>query len=158
MHHRPSESSEYISSRIHDSGADSRRRTSFSEYIRVLVGADTDISEKEFTVHKDVIIRRSSFFKVAIAERWGTWNSPKAIELPEDRPDTFGTYLLWIYTHNLDTGDTRNAMLAGVELVYLYVLADKLGDLESADLKIDQIIRRSCKLSVVPTKATINTA
>lgn len=125
------------------------RRFCFTEEVEVLVGPE----KKRFTPHKEIVCARSTFFKAACSERWNDSTGMKPIELPEDDPDTFDTYLYCVYKDEVDVGDLLVArpgegdggkrMIArlGGRLVTTYLLADKLGDVVTANLVIDKIMK-----------------
>jgi hypothetical protein len=103
----------------------------------VLVG--TGSNETRFTVHHDVILKRSAFFRAARSERWITDKS-KPADLHEHNPETFNVYLHCLYhsvvpkSLNINAHDTRFK-----ELIDLYALADILVDPTTANLVIDEI-------------------
>ena len=129
----------------------------FTEEVEVLVGPE----KKRFTPHKEILCARSTFFKAACSERW---NDSKPIELPEDDPDTFDIYLYCVYKDTVDVGDLLTArpgegeydpgvrMLSrfGCRLVATYLLADKLGDVVTANLVVDRIIRLRIEENMLP--------
>ncbi|KAK5679878.1 hypothetical protein LTS10_007826 [Elasticomyces elasticus] len=128
-----------------------RTKLDFNDHIRVLVGP----SKKEFVVHKDIITRRSPFFKAATLARW---NGTRPIELPDDKPKVFAEYLhcLYVGSYSMDSTRSRTARKETVliQAIDLYVLADKLGDLETANTVIDSIPGWSDELSWQPTSRT----
>ncbi|KAK5717563.1 hypothetical protein LTR17_016006 [Elasticomyces elasticus] len=105
-----------------------QRKYDFTEHLRVLVGE----AKQEFMVHKDLITTRSPFFKAAAAARWNS-DPAKDIELPDDKPAVFASYLQCLYMGPVLT-EVRS-------LVDLYVLADKLGDLTSMNAAVDCIVQ-----------------
>ncbi|KAK5124932.1 hypothetical protein LTR85_001122 [Meristemomyces frigidus] len=133
----------------------------FSETLTVLVGETKQV----FTVHKDIISRRSSFFKAACHERWQGASTAKDVELPTDDPELFGTYLQCVYTdtvvthqdsgHNSNSDDDDISTLADcvMHLVKVYFLADKLGDLISCNLIIDSLITTCKERGVSPRRS-----
>jgi hypothetical protein len=84
--------------------------------------------------------------------------------LPEDDADTFDVYLHTAYTGHVDVGDLEDAWVGeetlpeydrrSLRLVNSYVLADKLGDIVTANLIIDELIQRSHVTRRIPTIAT----
>lgn len=91
-------------------------------------------------MHKDIISRRSPFFKAACAERWAPGGPRKDIELPEDKSSVFASYLQCVYQDVVIPGNANHDFC---ELVELYAMADKLGDLKSANLVVDKIMDSS---------------
>ncbi|KAK5124930.1 hypothetical protein LTR85_001120 [Meristemomyces frigidus] len=129
-------------------------RIDFSEPLIVLVGPE----KKSFIVHKDVICRRSPFLKAAIAERWNSTGDCKKIELPADNPSAFASYLQCVYqgvvVHEAGVMEED----ATCELIALYALADKFGDLRGANLAIDALIQHSDTLNRIPGLAEVDLA
>ncbi|KAK5717561.1 hypothetical protein LTR17_016004 [Elasticomyces elasticus] len=123
-----------------------RTKLDFNDHIRVLVGP----SKKEFVVHKDIITRRSPFFKAATSARW---NGTRPIELPDDKPKVFAEYLHCLYVGELQLDqnvDPENPKLTLHLACDVFVVADKLGDLTSMNLIIDAIVAWSDMVSYVP--------
>ena len=117
----------------------------------MLVGEE----KQEFVVHKDLIVSRSPFFEAAAAQRWASSECTQPIELPVDKPNVFADYLHCLYLGRIKTPEdesdypSRSAYL--VHTLDLYVLADKLGDLTSANIVIDHVMAlNKAKLWVPP--------
>ena len=121
-------------------------RIDFSKNIRVLVGSD----KQEYLVHKNLITRRSPFFASACGERWNDLGKFNAIELPKDDVQAFSIFLECVYRDQVVTEEIEGEQEKFEVLVRTYCLADKLGDLTSANLVIDEILRYSDKELVVP--------
>ena len=130
-------------------------RISFEDHIEVLVGPE----KKLFAVHRDVICDRSPFFRAACSERWQ--QGSKAIELLDDEPETFDTYLLCVYRNKINIGDLKsfgpeeNKSEAEFEgnynhLLRIYILADKLGDVVTTNMVIEEMIEYSAKAKLFP--------
>ncbi|KAK5724473.1 hypothetical protein LTR15_004518 [Elasticomyces elasticus] len=126
-----------------------RAKVDFSESVRVLVGP----SKKEFHVHVGALTRRSTFFKAAVAQRWTSEGQAKAVELPEDEPDVFSYYLQCLYFDTVCHDEMVNT-----SLLDQYILADKLGDLFSANTIINKIIRNSSETRSIPSATSVNYA
>ncbi|KAK4549437.1 hypothetical protein LTR36_006434 [Oleoguttula mirabilis] len=126
-------------------------RLDFTEHIRVLVGP----GKQGFTVHKDIISRHSPFFRAAAAERWASTDHHKAIELPEDDPALFATYLHCVYHGAVVFGDEGSLRYNLNEYLALYTMADKFRDLKTANLVIDQLMARTDELDQVPGPSDI---
>lgn len=102
--------------------------------------------EQCFMVHKNIICRRSRFFEAACAKKWT--KPDKKIRLPEDEPDAFAVYLECVYNQpqiveNEDQQDDEVTSAEWAVLFRTYILADKYGDLPSANNMIDRIMKRS---------------
>jgi hypothetical protein len=126
------------------------------DYIEVLVGKH----RKSFSVHKNIVCARSPFFAAACSERWIESKS-KSIELPEDDPDVFDIYLHCVYTNCVDVGDTEEALESEdgfdeherecLRLLNTYILADKVGDVITSNMVIDEIILMSEETDLLPS-------
>ncbi|KAK4579963.1 hypothetical protein LTR86_000165 [Recurvomyces mirabilis] len=129
-----------------------RRKIDYADYLRVVVGPE----QKEFMVHRDIITERSKFFQKAVSTRWYCEDKNKPFELPEDDPEIFGAYLQCLYDNRVDLSFSKEeGMISVLEAMRLYVLADKLGDLESMNTTIDCINQQSAKENLIPCVSTI---
>ncbi|KAK3711482.1 hypothetical protein LTR37_009661 [Vermiconidia calcicola] len=129
-----------------------KRKYEFSEHLQVVVGSE----KKHFIVHKDVITCRSPFFAAASAERWNNSGDVKPIELPDEDPKIFSTYLQWLYHAEVVVEDKPNNEFS--ELIKAYIMADKFGDLTCANAIADEIIRSGIIHNCIPTVSDIHTA
>ena len=132
---------------IYHNAANTDTRLSFaSGTVQVLVGPN----KESFDVHMDLICSKSPFFGAACAERWSKSGQSSAIELPEDDPEVFNTYLSNLYGRSVvfsgdisgekvEEGADRNEVVQ-LQLVAIYVLADKLGDVLTANQIIAELI------------------
>lgn len=122
----------------------------------MLVGADED----EFTVHKHVIIRHSSYFNTQCSST--AQAIEKCVRLPDLDPEMFDCYLQWVYHGEIVTLATENAdsvlgaqealwrsegnvqALAKVEevlsLAKLYMTANYLGDKKLKNATVDKFM------------------
>lgn len=100
-------------------------------------------------VYKSEICSRSEFFRSACSDRWSE-SGQDPIELPTDSPEIFDLYLHCLYKDMVDVGSLLEP-IAGEEdvnandridyrLVSTYILADKLRDVVTANLVMDDII------------------
>ncbi|KAK4549438.1 hypothetical protein LTR36_006435 [Oleoguttula mirabilis] len=135
----------------------------FTRAFRVLVGPE----KQAFTVHHDIINRRSAFFRAASSERWTSVE--KVIELPDDKSQVFARYLQCLYNNKTwfdDLSQPRGMTGEGdfdlranrtiLRLVHAYILADKLQDLKSCNLIIDRLIHDSDELQRIPNNYALN--
>ncbi|KAK4901535.1 hypothetical protein LTR27_001307 [Elasticomyces elasticus] len=120
-----------------------RVKLDFSQHVRVLVGP----KKQEFVVHKDVIIPRSGFFKAAVSSRWSAGGDGKSVKLGDEDPLVFAKYLECLYTSTVHMDDAVSDQREAIEL---YVLADKLGDLKSANIIIDRIMAWIDQTEIIP--------
>jgi hypothetical protein len=112
------------------------------ETFDVVVGYPPE--QQIFTVPRNLLVRRSDFFKAVRSPRW-MWetshSSLKPVDLREEYPDTFTSYLHCVFFDSV----APNARMEGKiqcydDLIELYTLADTLLDSTTADLVIDKII------------------
>jgi hypothetical protein len=131
----------------------------FSAYITVNVGSGDH--QRAIQVPKAPICRRSSYVKSAVSDSWtarlGIPSKVKVVDLSDDDPDVFQTYVRCIMENtvavpNLNIEYPRREQSDAVfsSLFALYVFADKLGDPESTNLVIDTIARYSLASHRVP--------
>ena len=131
------------------------RRYDFTQTFDVLVGPE----KKRFTVYHDMMTDRSGFFKAARSSRW-TDDPRTPTDLTDHDPEDFANYLQLIYgggciqpdeelTQYFKDGKPKarssTALKLGNDhygtLFKLYILADKLEDLKSANLVMNEILR-----------------
>ncbi|KAK6419060.1 hypothetical protein LTR95_017109 [Oleoguttula sp. CCFEE 5521] len=106
-----------------------------------------------YTVHKDFIALRSTFFKSATSRGWKKGDTP--VDLSEHDTISFEAYLHCVYAKEILFEEPESSadlsILADFEnLLNLYILADKLGDLMTANYVIDELIRRSDSRDALP--------
>jgi hypothetical protein len=70
-----------------------RRDYDLTKTFDVLVGKEPN--QQRFTVHHDLLVQRSEFFKAARALRWTQADQPTTLE--DHDPETFSTYLHCLY-------------------------------------------------------------
>lgn len=137
-------------------------RSDFTDVFEVLVGAGA--KQRRFTVHHDLITKRSKFFRAARSERW-TLDKSKPADLQHCDPDIFANYLHCVYHDTVPLydrwkdGDDINASYAMElmcretwfadkyyeHLVKLYTTADSLEDPITANMVVDEVRRISQK-------------
>lgn len=117
--------------------------------VRVLVGRE----QQEFMVHQNEICARSGFFKAACSQQLANPDDTRTVELPGEEICIFDLYLSCLYKNLADVGDTAQSIagehvgenFAGLRtehrLVKSYLLADKLGDVFSANIFIDKLVQ-----------------
>jgi hypothetical protein len=107
---------------------------SYTSFVRVVVGQGS--KQQNFVVHEPVLMNRSLFFKKALS---GTWTEAKErlVNLPEDDPSIFQIYVHLLYTNHIavvsdkKTPHGENGVQERLELAKLYMLADKLQDVDT---------------------------
>ena len=63
--------------------------------------------EAKFTVQKTFLTKSSAFFETCCNGKWKEGET-KTIPLPEDDPETFSTYLQWLYTGEVVVADGQD--------------------------------------------------
>jgi hypothetical protein len=147
----------------------------------VLVG--TGSNETRFTVHHEIIAKRSAFFRTARSERK---EKSEPADLHEYKPETFEVYLYCLYhdatpkallfepvpppdkesapeiieNHRKQVSVARRVFSDSrfKELVDLYALADSLTDTITANIAIDEIRRFSNSFGHEPSAKVIKHA
>ncbi|KAH6637768.1 hypothetical protein C7974DRAFT_148065 [Boeremia exigua] len=120
-------------------------RKDYSRIVQVHVGCP-DIHQC-FFVHESLLTTRSQFFKKAMEGPWIEAES-RVVRLTEDDPVTFQLYVDLLYTgrvavlRELPSDDPRS-ILEKAELAKLYVLAEKLQDMEAKNQTINAVIASS---------------
>ena len=105
---------------LHSSGFSSRLtklRTFTGDVATVFIGKD----KTRFVVHAKLLISCSPFFEKAL--RGEFQDKTMTVTLPEDEPDTFATFLRWLYSDTIDVSEQKNPF---TRVVRLWVLADRL--------------------------------
>jgi hypothetical protein len=129
-------------------------RPTFFESFEVLVGKG--LLQKRFTLHNDLFLPRSEFFRAArSATCKKDSQKPTTLDDDDDDPEVFANYMQSVYLGDvtpLSDGDVNNRVVHDRfdSLIALWVLADKLGDLEAANLTIDTIVSYSDEVNLIP--------
>ncbi len=114
-----------------------------SKVLKIVVGKET--YQREFTVHEDIICRRSEFFRGAMNGNWPEMQE-RVIRFPEDRPSVFNLYIYIIYFRKFPELSTAEARVSDVQhhdmvrLSRLYVLCEKLMDIASKNATLRFIL------------------
>lgn len=130
----------------------------------MLVGED----EQKFVVHKNIICKSSDFFRSACSGEW-LEAQEKTVRLPERDPISFGVYLGWLYTSEIDARDENVGDVSTPGLTYsadmpdgeydaligrlidVYSLGDMLQDDGFRNAVVDDIIRFSEATNSLPS-------
>ncbi|KAF2007736.1 hypothetical protein P154DRAFT_419660, partial [Amniculicola lignicola CBS 123094] len=98
--------------------------------IEVVVGQDPD--KKSFHVHELAICDRSEFFRNAMKPEWASQRQDgRIVELPEDDPEAFSFYMIWLYSGRIPTLPDPHVPPTSEShhtLAYAYVLGERLLD------------------------------
>ena len=114
----------------------------------VLVGN----TQKTFSVHEDLICARSKFFRNALQGTW-TEAQDKIVKLPEDEEKTFELYLELLYTGDLPI--LCNKSPQATRLAKVYVLAEKIVDIESKNTIVQAILARAAESKYPPCTTAV---
>jgi hypothetical protein len=145
-------------------GSDTVTRT--QETFDVLVTGSGNKSSQVFTLRCESFIPRSEFFRKAREEAWNSdtkcW-SDEPIVLARDAPPIFADYARFLYFGDIPEatsplGFDFDPQAHFSRQVGLYVLAERLGDLKTANLISDEIYKYSRDLYDLPGKDVINQA
>ena len=109
------------------------------------------LHEVKFIVHPDVITQRSKFFKSACSPAWGDNTEP--VKLPDTTPQIFSNYLRVLYRSSVPPPGGNGLYN---DLARIYILADELGDLQSANMVMDELIKSCEKDSKCPGPSCVN--
>lgn len=112
-------------------------------------------SEKyqDFVAHESFLTSRSEFFRLALKKEWKEAES-RLVKLPDDDPYIFAIYLNVVYTGHVNTvrmpqeevkaldEHTFRVHLANEyrDLLHLYILAEKLQDIEAKNAAITAVV------------------
>ncbi|KAK6397789.1 hypothetical protein LTR65_005037 [Meristemomyces frigidus] len=144
------------------------KKAKYLDTVVVLIGAD----KIAFTVYTDVLCKRSPFLQAAPAARWQKQGEEKNVDLQEHKPAVFDHYLQCVYKDSaaIDTDGAVAELNAGrrsheleypkavaifATLTESYILADKLGDVLSCNLIINEYARICDELDWIPDPCDI---
>ncbi|KAK6438859.1 hypothetical protein LTR95_004943 [Oleoguttula sp. CCFEE 5521] len=108
----------------------------YEKAFKVTVGSGSD--QKTLTIHDDLVIHRSTFFKSARSSAWTDGATP--VDLTDEKRSVFETYMHCVQYDEIDAQFRQDGFSHFTELCDLYALADKLGDLLACNLTMDKII------------------
>lgn len=95
------------------------------------------IVETPFSIHRDLLTSKSTFFNAALAGSWKEAATGR-IRLTDEDPELFSVYVLWIYNQDWKSTGAGKAISFDA-CCRLYVLADKLGSEVLQDVAIDKL-------------------
>jgi hypothetical protein len=124
---------------------------------------DVAVGSEIFSLHTSVFTGRSEFFRAARKPQWLAGSPKKPVDLKDEDPRVFNEYMNCVYfgqeglKHYADNikstaeVDRTEPADAGFEaLIRVYLLADKLQDLDTTNVVIDEIMRFSDTAKRVP--------
>lgn len=130
-----------------------------TEDVVVLVGPE----EKRYTLHKDALIRRSTFFKAALTREFRE-SKENLVKLPEADVEAFAIFAQWIYGKEAVYVDEQNTCLETDDhevrnlMVKTYIFADQLGSLELQNQIVTDYIAGLNTARVVPASEDVSLA
>jgi hypothetical protein len=118
-------------------------RPSLDDTFFVLVSNELQ-EQKRFTLHTNVFVARSGFFKAARSAAWNPDPLKPTILDDDDDPEVFENYMRCVYSGDLDPFPYERHGLDDAHvnaLIKMWVLADKLLDPKTANLVMDKIVK-----------------
>ncbi|KAF1349741.1 hypothetical protein BDV97DRAFT_389858 [Delphinella strobiligena] len=118
-----------------------------SPIVRVRVSNDAS-DQHEFSIHQDILIRNSEFFKAAVKEEWLSEKAGehfRVIEMPDDDPNIFSIYADWLYSGLICSATEHSGKGNDTEfedLTLAYILGEKLLDKSFKNAVIDAFIEK----------------
>lgn len=135
--------------------------------VKVVVG----LENKCFYVHASALTATSDFFKSALKKEWNTTDD-RSIDLNNETPDQFNTYVQWLYSGEVSAGRTSEAskdikseifvINQYITLATLYVLGERLNDTTFQDSVINAMVfnlreKTETNRTICPASLVINT-
>ncbi|KAF1362452.1 hypothetical protein EJ07DRAFT_77735, partial [Lizonia empirigonia] len=129
---------------------------SFDAAATVAIQVGSATNRRAFLVHKSILTARSEFFCRALNGSWKE-SETKTVDLTEDVPETFDLYLNLVYKNQLPVATLDKDKLCALDwpnfskyigkeyrtLVDLYVLADKIQDIQAKNEALKAILQIS---------------
>jgi hypothetical protein len=108
------------------------------------VNIDEGVHQQTFYVHETLLRERSVYFNTALSRDWKE-AVDREVNLPKDEADCFAIYVHSLYTGKLAvTSDGPTSTLSGeseiIKLCKVYVLADKLQDIQAKNRAIQGLL------------------
>lgn len=121
------------------------------------------VGSKTFSLYTAIFTERSEFFRAARKPEWLAADPKKPVDLKDEDSEFFNTYINCVYfgrevlkIHAVEwtmcpRSDRAHKIDIGFRtLIQIYLLADKLQDLTTANMAIDEIINFSDTVWIVP--------
>ena len=119
----------------------------FDTIVEITVGPD----EVLFKLHKGLLCNASTYFKAAL-EGGFKEASEKKISLPEDDPDMFKRFQLWLYTGSVVESPTEASTTVDWQCLFnLYIFGDARGVAHLQNATMDALIDKSHAENLIPT-------
>jgi hypothetical protein len=132
---------------------------------------DVLVGSKTFSLHTSVFTERSEFFRAARKPGWLAEHPQKPVDLKDEDAEVFNEYMNCVYfgrdalKHYVDDVKSSPDIVQGTSadagfkaLIDVYLLADKLQDLGTANLVIDGIIQFSDDVGHTPDGSVLHYA
>lgn len=122
-------------------------RFDFQRLIIVIVGEE----QASFSVHAHILRQKLPFFEAALSSRWNDKELP-TIEMPEDDPAIFNTFVAWAYTNEVEAPSILENDVTEPDpqimnnWLDLYVYADKLQAQEMKNVVIEFFLEAGPKI------------
>jgi len=132
-------------------------RYNFKATFEILTGEKP--SQQTFTVHREPFTQCSKFLEAASSSRWRSGDE-KPVDLTEHEPGVFASYMQCVYFGSVAVpeipGYSEKDSLGA--LIVLYLLADKLNDVPTTNLVMDEIIVLSEEVLDLPCSDSVTLA
>lgn len=123
----------------------------FTKELTIIINEDSIERTASFTVPEDLLAEHSEYFKAACRNEWKEATS-RVIKLLDVDIDTFHTYLYWVYRERVamkPLSKKSDFMSSFNELAKLWLLSDRLVDLNLGNTVMDAMTRIIEKMSLV---------
>lgn len=117
--------------------------------------------QRRFTLHTNLFIPRSGFFKAARSAVWNTDPLKPTILDDDDDPEVFENYMRCVYSGDLDPFPYERHGFEDAHakaLIKVWVLADKLVDSETTNLVMDKLVEFCTGMYEFPDVSCFNLA
>lgn len=120
----------------------------FSKEVTIVINEEEPDLAASFHVPEGLLTEKSEFFQAACRNEWKEASS-RVVKLPDVEPEIFSLYLFWVHRGKLAVRNGRHprneesvddACAVQLSLVKLWILADRLGDIELRNAVIDEMV------------------
>jgi hypothetical protein len=135
---------------------------------------DVKVKAKIFTLHTTVFTERSEFLRAARKPEWLDNNPNNPVDLEDEDAEVFSTYVNCVYfgpeapehyadsimpLSELTSTENEVRMVEGLQtLIEVYILSDKMQDLVTTNMVIDEVIRFSDIVEIAPCDKLVSLA
>ena len=122
-------------------------RDMFDTIVEIAVGPEKVL----FNIHKGLLCRNSSYFRSALEGEFKESSEGK-VHLPEDDPEVFQRFQLWLYTGSvIESSGEGTKAIDWMVFFRLYVFGDARGVAGLQNATIDALIDKSHKEIALPS-------